>query len=1059
VLGLAHLIGVVTRRIRDDVTRTTAWAVVAMTALAVVGSAGPALAGRLPSEGSYDAVPDYWRQTATWLDDYADGRALLAPGSRFGIYYWGTTNDEPLQALTDASWEVRNAIPLVTAGHIRMLDAVEQRFAAGQPSDGLAAYLARAGIGYVVVRNDLDQAALGTPRPVLLHQVLEQSTGFARVAAFGPRVEVEAEPGVVVDGGLQPDYPAVEIWAVDGPIDPVSITSLHDVTQVVGGPESLLDLADAGALPSGPTVLASEAPTWSESLATVLTDGLRRREISFGANLDNASQTLADTDPLRLDQPASDYLVTDDERYESVAEWLGVRDVRVSSSASDAGAWGGSRPDRQPGAAFDGRSDTAWLADPVTAGDPAWIRVDFAQPTRVDILQLALPRALSTVAEVGVEVDGTSARVDPGDRRWVTVDLDAEPTDSLTVELRPESGSTDVMGIAELEIPGVTPRHVIRTPDVLAAGQPPAAIVMSAPTGRRSGCVEATSIVCAPSLVRGGEEDAGLEREITVPSTDVYTLDARLVPLPGIGLDRWLGRLAGLGVGVAASSSGVPDPLGGPLAAVDGDPSTGWVAGPFDGEPTLEFDWRRPERIDGLRLVHDSDLAASAPTRVEVETDATSYDVAVGGDGMLDGLPPLRTRHLTLRLHDPIRTLWYDPVTRRTTALPVGVSDIEINGDAPGAELLLDQTIHLACGRGPNALIDGELQRTEVETSLRDLVELRPAQAQLCEAVDSVGDPTPEVTLTAGTHDVSLPSTSRWRALSLTMADARWDPDRPADTVAWTIDDWGRSERRIDVGPRAGPTLLAVTENANAGWVATLDGEQLEAVTVDGWQQGYVVPPGPAGTIELRFGPTTGYRVALAIGLGLVVLLAAAAVTGTLSRPYSSRRDCASCPPGESRSLSAVPAGGQDAQSRRERWRRGLLLAGGVVAFGCLGGAGGIAVAVAIALARIQWGRWRRLRPVAREWAWAAATFGVYGAVGVVLAWAPAGSADYTGDGWTVQILSLVALAMAVAPALVDRLAAHQSAGWGSPTTRSLTQTAVPDVANRTDDTAPDTAT
>lgn len=120
-----------------------------------------------------------------------------------------------------------------------------------------------------------------------------------------------------------------------------------------------------------------------------------------------------------------------------------------------------------------------------------------------------------------------------------------------------------------------------------------------------------------------------------------------------------------------------------------------------------------------------------------------------------------------------------------------------------------------------------------------------------------------------------------------------------------------------------------------------------------------------------------------------------------------------------------MPAGGEDAQSRRllgrSLGRRLLLLAGGVVAFGCLGGAAGIAVALAVALARVRWERWRRLRPAARESAWAAATFGAYGAVGVVLAWAPAGSADYTGDGWAVQILSLVALALAVAPAFTSR--------------------------------------
>jgi arabinofuranan 3-O-arabinosyltransferase len=995
VLGLAHVVGVVVRRVRDDRTRTAAWAIVGMTALAVVGGAGPALAGRIAPEGSYEAVPTYWDQTADWLEEYADGRALLVPGSRFGVYYWGAPNDEPLQALSDAPWEVRNAIPLVPAGHIRLLDALEQRFAAGQPSDGLAAYLARAGIGYLVVRNDLDQTSLDTPRPVLVHQVLEGSPGLARVAAFGPRVAVEPGEGTVVDDGLQPAYPAVEIWSVDGPTVPVSITPLSDVTTVVGGPESLLDLADAGELPSGPTVLAADEPEWIDSVPAVLTDGLRRREVVFGASLDNTSPTLTGSDPLRLDQPASDYLVTDDERYATVADWIGVRDVAVSSSASDAGAWGGSQPALQPAAAFDQRAATAWRADLATAGEPQWMRVDFDEPVELDIVQIVLPRGVQTVDEVVVAAAGETYRTEAGERRWIAVDLDGRPTDSLTVELRPEPGSSQVMGIAELELPGVAPRRTVRMPDVLPPTQPPSAVVATAPAGHRPGCVETTTVVCTPELLREGEEDAGLERVLTLHSTDVYALSARLAPVPGPALDRWIGRLAGLRVDVTASSSGVDDPRGGPLAAVDGQVETGWVAGPFDAEPTLELEWGRPTPIETLRLVRDDDLVASAPSRVVVSTDSGRYDVAVGADGTLLDLPPLRTRRLSLRLHDPIRTRSYNPATERTTLLPIGVSEIEVDGESLSSGLTTERQVRVPCGRGPNVLVDGELHRTEVVTTGRDLVELRPAEARLCEPVDVVGDPTPELTLAEGSHALSLPATSTWRPLSLTLADARWHPGRPVERVGWSIDDWGRSERRIDVEARPGPALLAVPENANAGWVATLDGEQLDSVPVDGWQQGFVVPPGPAGTIELRYAPTTGYRAALIVGAGLVGLLAIGVV-------IDRRR----------RSPDPSPA-------RPRRWPRWVPSAGAVVAFVGLGGAVGLAVALTVGAARILVGRWRRLGPAAREYGWAAATFGVYGAAGVLLAWQPAGSADYTGDGWAVQVLTLVALAMVAAATLV----------------------------------------
>jgi arabinofuranan 3-O-arabinosyltransferase len=1000
VLGLAHLVGAVVRRARDDASRTAAWAVVAMTALAVLGSAGPAFAGRVASEGSYEAVPPYWKEAASWLEDHPGGRALLAPGSRFGVYYWGATSDEPLQALSEAPWEVRNAIPLVPAGHIRLLDGIEQRFATGQPSEGLAAVLARSGIEYVVVRNDLDRTRLGTPRPVLVHQVLERSPGFGHVASFGPRLDVDVGADVVVDQGLQPAYSAIEIWSVDDPAT-VSLTPLNEVTKVVGGPESLLDLADAGALPAAPTMLAAQAPAWGDAVPAALTDGLRRREVNFGASLDNTSATLTADEPLRLDQPAADYTIGD-ERFATVAAWRDVRDVRVSSSGSDAGAWGGSRPDQQPAAAFDQDLRTAWRADPATAGEPQWMRVDFDDPVDLDILRVVLPRDLESVREIVVRTDEASYRAPVGSSRWVPVDLDPLPTSSVTVELRPEPGASVVLGVAELELPGVVPRRTVRTPDVLPPTQPPSAIVLSVPPGHRDGCVDAVTVVCAPGLVRGGEEDTGIDREVTLPATGVYGLSARLAARPGPVLDRWLGRLAGLDVGVTASSRGVPDPRGGPLAAIDGRASTGWVASPFDPEPTLNLRWRRPTTIESVRLLRDGELAASTATQVVVETDSGEYDVAVSANGTLDELPPLRTTRLTLRLHEPLRTYSFDPVTGETTALPIGLSEVEIGGAAVGAGLRTDRIVLLPCGRGPNLTVDGRIQRTEVRATLRDLIEIRPVEARLCKPVGSAGDPTPEVTLTEGSHTLSLPSTPRWRPLSLTLSDRAWPPDTDDSALAWEVADWGRSERSVEVEARTGPSLLAVPENANDGWTATLDGRPLESVTVDGWQQGYVVPPGPAGTIELRYGPSSGYRVALVVGAGLVALLAAGALLDR-RRPADADR------------VTATPAGPR-------RWPSWLPWVGGAVALGCLGGAAGLAVALTVGGLRLGLGRWRRLGGTALEWTWAVAGFAAYVAAGALLAWRPAGSGDYAGDGWAAQILALVALAVVLAStATADR--------------------------------------
>ena len=62
----------------------------------------------------------------------------------------------------------------------------------------------------------------------------------------------------------------------------------------------------------------------------------------------------------------------------------------------------------------------------------------------------------------------------------------------------------------------------------------------------------------------------------------------------------------------------------------------------------------------------------------------------------------------------------------------------------------------------------------------------------------------------------------------------------------------------------AGPQrLLALAMNSNAGWEATLDGASLTPVVVDGFRQGFVLPDGASGTVDVTFAPDGPYRLAL----------------------------------------------------------------------------------------------------------------------------------------------------------------------------------------------------
>ena len=203
-------------------------------------------------------------------------------------------------------------------------------------------------------------------------------------------------------------------------------------------------------------------------------------------------------------------------------------------------------------------------------------------------------------------------------------------------------------------------------------------------------------------------------------------------------------------------------------------------------------------------------------------------------------------------------------------------------------------------------------------------------------------------------------------------------------------EEWGTTHRTVDVPPSDAPRILETTENANPGWSATLNGEQLVPVRVDGWRQGWVVPAGAAGgLVVLDFGAQSVYLGGLLAGLVAALTLLALAAFGR-------RR------PGE---VSPEP-----------RTARGFWLAGSAAVVGLLlGGVPGlVAAAVAIALA------WVMSRAAV------AGVLGVLAAVGAaVMPWP--GRLD--APTWllvSTALLAIAALAAAAAPARTPRVSADE---------------------------------
>jgi len=1009
VLGLVHLaaqvrtpaLGAPRRPVpigwRPLVTAGTALLaapVALLTAVALAGVALPMASRQLEVAGAYPQLSVAWRETADWLAAHDDGgRALLLPATSHAQQVWGTTSDEPLQPLARTAWVTRDAVPLGGPAVTRVLDAVQAQVATGQGSDALAPFLARAGIRWLVVRNDLDRVATGALRPVVLHAALAGSTGLARVASFGALVGVPPREDVVVDGGLSPVYPSVEVWRVEGKADRVVALAAAGTLRVSGGPESLLPLLERGLLPADAPVILASDPVQGPVSASVATDGYRRREVDFGRPGDAVSATLSHGELARADRPVHDYLLGPPGDHQTLAQLSEVAAVRASSSASDADAPTPRGPARVPAAALDGDPSTAWLTG---AGSPvgAWLDIDLGSPRQLPALTVSVPavadltrRPTSLVVRTDVGAVTRTLRTGPTVVRLGVRTRHLRLTVASVAPVSPVARADgadrgDRTGL-EVGISGVPPvtRSLALPTDL---GGATGTIVLAAAAHAGDGCVtpDAATAVCGASLVGSGEDEAALDRVFSRAAGGAVDVTATVRARGGRALDDLLSAAALAAdprvLTATASSSLLAAPAAAPGAAVDADVGTGWIAGPGDEHPTLTVRLPAGQAVRTLRLVSAASLAAARPVRVIVHAAGQRREARVEGDGTVRLWPPVVTRELALELVAAPRT---DVTDAGLAALPVGVSEVTVNGMAarpPSA----DAAVALTCGEGPALTVDGVVVTTSVHTTRAAVVAGDRVDVTAC-------GPAGRRMLAAGQHRVVLARTAALRPDGVTLVPVpESSPAAPPVSRPVVVQRWRAADRAVAIAPGAA-VWLVVRENASAGWQARLGGVRLPAARIDGWQQGFLVPAGAGGVVRLTFAPDRPYRLGLAAGgvaaLGLLVLLLA---------PER---------PGETAETAEPTRGGHP----RRRAHVGRMLAGlPLLAPVLVGGlAGGLALAVALALAQVG----RRLRcPVP-----ALVAGGAVAVAGLLAAVRPAGAGTAPlALGPATQALGLLALSV-----------------------------------------------
>ncbi|HEY2549399.1 MAG TPA: alpha-(1-_3)-arabinofuranosyltransferase family protein [Streptosporangiaceae bacterium] len=867
-------------------------ALLATTMLVLAGLAVPQLTGQILQPGSFPRVPQYWYRAAAYLAaKSATQTALVVPSEPHGTDLWGDPIDDPLEPLASSPWATRGLVPYGGPGSQTVLDTAENAIESGQRVPGLAGYLQRAGIRYLVVRNDLDPHTLGYASPQIVHETLRLS-GFQPVASFGQRIS-PALTATGVPAELRPylpSYPAVQIYqaaaASQRPHSPVQALPAAQTVLVNGGPDSLLQLSAQQISPGQPAVIAGDQlPVRPASWA--VTDGLRRTDNAFGLTSANLSFTYTATernppdDPLGAGgQPPRQLLPVSAAGHQTVAVLSGAAAVTASSY----GSWLTEDPQADPVYAFDGNQATAWTEGSAITPDGQWLQIAFSRPLdlprSIGVRLLVDTPARSVANQLRVTTDAgsvTTTVLPVGSQQRIAVPPGV--TRSLRITIVSASGviaGAPGAGIRDVLIPGVRVSRYLKVPQDPAGLQAPA---VQYSFGQQY-LPQAGSTGAVTGVPAGPPASPTIARVFSTATAQPFTVTSTATPVAGRALDRLLTRLTPhrrSGLRVSATSTLGSQTQFGPANLFQREPRRPWVSS--TANPVLHLRWPGTRLVDRL-FIQPAFGFSAAPDRVQITSPAGNRTVKVGVSGQVTLNPPLLTNQLSISFPGGLAPSPAAAVPGQGELFGLGSINIPALDGLRVVTPPRTGTFHLACGDGPAMTIDGVPYPTAVSGNLNALVTQRPVRLRLCPAGGGLD-------LASGQHTLLAPASSLFSVSQISMrASSGQQP--PATSPAGLTQrpvrvlHWGADSRAVSIGPGQ-QAYVEVHQNASAGWVARLHGKRLTPVTLDGWQQGYLVPAGQSGVISMTFTPTRLYHVGIVLSaLAILVLLLAAFGIGRL---------------------------------------------------------------------------------------------------------------------------------------------------------------------------------
>ena len=855
-------------------------------AVVVLATAIPLWSGRLYADDrQVEAIAPHWVEAAEWIESQpGDARVLVLPGSTQTAYRWGWVGDDILDTLFRRHPNVvPTNFPVSTPLTADIVDALARRLAESRlDAEELAAVARRLGVGWVIVRNDLDWERLRVPRPDAL-DALRDSDALPLARAFGePGADTTAADDRSRVAAREAELPPLEVFEVPGVDGRQPLARAAEAPLLVdGGGDAWPVLADLGLLDDDRPLAFAGSRSDDELAAAleagsplVVTDTNRRRLTLIRGPGPVASEVLPeDGDP----GPVAPADLFERTGTQTVATYGDALRIETSGEAG----LGGFTPWFRPANAFDRDLASSWRTggqrDPV--GDAVTLTLAEDHPiSRVAITPVRPDGRLRRVSAVDVVVGDETQRVEMTASGAADVAFD-RPVEADTVEVRIAAVDGDgeaAVGLAEIEVDAADdtadgdrvaldaqerialPTHALASDDdalAAALAEAPVAYVLT-----RSG-IELTADEAR------FEEERVLRRQLDVVGD--RTVDVTGVVRGGRDLpDQAVDALVGGDVGAWGSSRPALPSEGRGALAVDGDTATGWIGRAGRGE---QLAVRFPRQDVATVTVRLGGGASDVPLdEVTVAAgDGRPVSVALAPEeGCETGCDRVGT--VTLDAGDQERLVLRVPIdvpgSRRVRVLEVEVDGADgplprapaTPGSAPASA---GASAGSECGTGVVA-VDGEpVPLRLVDEAGADVLDGAAVAVEACD----------QVALAAGTHTVDALAGARVDTLVLATEGALAPPAEGAVTGRAI----GRGPGRIDVGLEGDDEAVVVTgQSFDTGWTATVDGHPLGAPTELDGQAAWVVPAGADRRVELRFAPQRTYRVALFLSaLGVAVCL------------------------------------------------------------------------------------------------------------------------------------------------------------------------------------------